>query len=80
MGDILIRNLDEETISALKLRARENGRSLQAELHAELLRLAREKTEQQSLARLRRIRDRFDTGKLPGDFWDRIGAEADDRP
>lgn len=80
MGDILIRNLDEETIDALKLRAKENGRSLQAELHAELSRLAREKRHAQSLEKLRDIRAMTDPGKLPPDFWDNIGAERDGRP
>lgn len=32
MGQILIRNLDETTIERLKLRATQNGRSLQAEV------------------------------------------------
>lgn len=33
MPDILIRNIDEETLKKLKSKAAENNRSLQAELH-----------------------------------------------
>ncbi len=32
MAQVLVRNLDEETVAQLKKRAAENGRSLQAEL------------------------------------------------
>ena len=34
MGQLLVRNLEEETINRLKALAREHGRSLQAEVHA----------------------------------------------
>ena len=32
MAQVLVRNLDEKTVTQLKKRAAENGRSLQAEL------------------------------------------------
>jgi plasmid stability protein len=40
MAQLLVRNLDEETVSWLKARAAANGRSVEAE-HREILRAAR---------------------------------------
>lgn len=41
MGQLIVRNLDNDIIEALKARARANGRSAEAE-HREILRLALE--------------------------------------
>ena len=80
MGDILIRNLDDETISALKLRAKENGRSLQAELHAELQKLASQMRAKASIEKLREIRAMVDVSKLPDDWYEQARDERDARP
>ena len=37
MGEVVIRNLDEQTIDALKAQAKANKRSLEAELHHVLI-------------------------------------------
>ena len=55
MPDILIRNLDEDTIKQLKERAAENGRSLQAEAKDIIERSTRQKTFDQ----LRREAEEF---------------------
>ena len=50
MANLLIRNLDEQTLSRLKVSARAHGRSLQAEIHDALRRAGT-----RSLAETRRI-------------------------
>ena len=55
MPNILIRDLDEQTIRQLKKRAADNGRSLQSEVKEIIERSAREKTFEQ----LRREADRL---------------------
>lgn len=57
MAQLLVRNVDEETVAWLKARAAANGRSVEAE-HRELLRVARAASAPQDFweraARLRR--------------------------
>ncbi|WAJ27760.1 FitA-like ribbon-helix-helix domain-containing protein [Antarcticirhabdus aurantiaca] len=63
MGDLTIRNLDDDLVRRLETRAAANGRSLDEEIRAALERVAREEkaaipteTEEQRQARIARIR------------------------
>jgi plasmid stability protein len=58
MPDILIRDLDKETIRQLKRRAAANGRSLQAEAKEIIERGARQKTFEELRRQLEKIRKR----------------------
>jgi len=60
MPNLLIRDLDEEVVSRLKLAAKSNGRSLQAEIHDALQRAtvrSLAETRRLSTAWLNRLRD-----------------------
>jgi plasmid stability protein len=59
MPNILIRNLDEDTIKQLKERAAENGRSLQAEAKYIVERSIREKTFDQLRQEAEKFSRRF---------------------
>lgn len=65
MPDILIRDLDEETVERLKLHARNHGRSLQAEVAAVLTEMAKRPTREEAEATFRDLRDRFAGRKFP---------------
>ncbi len=54
MGSLLIRDLDEEIMSRLKLAAKAHGRSLQGEIHDAL-----ERASMRSLAETRRLSKRW---------------------
>lgn len=55
MGQLLVRNLDDDIIEAIKLKAELNGHSLEQELR-EILRLAAPLTPDQRVALSRKIR------------------------
>lgn len=77
MGSILIRNLEDDVIDALKARAKGKGRSLQAELQAELTRLAREDRRAAAIETARRIRESVDVSKLDKPLWQMIREDRD---
>ncbi|MEM7526010.1 MAG: hypothetical protein AAF360_20095 [Pseudomonadota bacterium] len=83
MGDILIRNLDEGVIDALKVRAKSNGRSLQAELHEEITRLVDGDIERRRAERRRfvmlaeEIARSADKSKMDKDAWELIREDRD---
>lgn len=79
MGDILIRNLDEEVIEAWKKRAAANGRSLQAELHEELSKQLKADAKARALAVAARSRASADMSKLHCDSWELIREDRDSR-
>ena len=79
MGDILIRNLDDEVIAAWKKRAEGSGRSLQAELHAELSRIAQAKRKTELIEEMRELRSRVDVSKLGVEGWELIREDRDSR-
>lgn len=58
MTDVLVRNVDPETLRRLKTRAESNARSLQQELH-DILRQAVAADPEGALASARRIRKRL---------------------
>ncbi len=79
MGQILIRNLDDAVIAAWKRRAAANGRSLQAELHAELSRSVAAQEREEAMARLARIRASADMSKMDKQGWELIREDRDSR-
>lgn len=56
MGTLTIRNLDDAVIERLKQEARENGRSLEAEVRSLLEVMARRPSRESYLEQVRRIR------------------------
>lgn len=79
MGDILIRNLDDAVIAAWKKRADANGRSLQAELHAELSTAVKAQRKAELIERARKIRQSADMSKLDREGWELIREDRDSR-
>jgi antitoxin FitA len=79
MGDVLIRNLDDEVIAAWKKRAEANGRSLQAELHAELSKAANADRKQETVERIRELAKRSDMSRLECESWELIREDRDSR-
>ena len=79
MGDILIRNLDDAVIAAWKKRADANGRSLQAELHAELSTAVKAQRKAELIEQLRVLRSKVDTSKLDKQGWELIREDRDSR-
>jgi plasmid stability protein len=79
MGDILIRNLDEGVIAAWKRRADANGRSLQAELHAELSNAVKAQQKAELIEQLRAFWAKIDMSKLDRQGWELIRDDRDDR-
>ena len=67
MAQILVRNLDEETVERLKRRAREDGRSLQSEVKHILSQAAQEPIVDMETARalVENIRKKFKGRKFP---------------
>lgn len=76
---MLIRNLDDNVIAAWKERADANGRSLQAELHAELSAAVRKEGRQELIARLKALSARADMSKLAVPSWTLIREDRDAR-
>ena len=79
MGDILIRNLDEDVIEAWKKRAAANGRSLQAELHEELSKQLKAEAKARALEIAARSRASADMSKMKGESWEWIREDRDSR-
>lgn len=78
MGDVRVRNLDDEIVEELKARARRHGKSLESELRAVLTAEAR-RPRQELSKRLQSFRDelRQQYGELP-DSTPFIRAERDE--
>lgn len=79
MGNILIRNLDDEVIAAWKKRADGNGRSLQAELHAELSVAVKAQRKAEALAEFDRIRAASRPERLGCNSWELVREDRDTR-
>lgn len=79
MGDILIRNLDDSVVAAWKRRAERNGRSLQAELHAELSEAVRQQRKEEAIAVADRIRANSKPERLGCASWELIREDRDSR-
>lgn len=73
MPDFLIRGLDEDTMTRLKARAEQHGRSLQAEIH-DTLRNSVRLSKAESIAMLERLR-----AELPAGEWDSTVDIREDR-
>ena len=78
MGQLTVRNVDDEIIRLLKIRAAHNGRSAEAE-HREILKqaLSREKEWDEWLARAKELREQL--GPMPDDSTDIIRKYRDER-
>ncbi len=70
MGQILVRNLDDAVIAALKARAQARGRSLEAELRDLLTRAAAHPRAEliQEFARIRALSPKVEGGPLGEDL------------
>ena len=80
MPNILVRNLSEDTVAALKRRAAGHGRSLQQEIRLFVERLAQEPQEEDFLEAMRRIRDRLAaSGHVFANSTDLIREDRDSR-
>lgn len=79
MGNILIRNLDDDVVAAWKKRADANGRSLQAELHAELSQAVKAQRKAEAVEIARRIRAKSKPELLGRDSWELIREDRDAR-
>lgn len=79
MGNILIRNLQDDVIAAWKKRADANGRSLQAELHAELSEAVKAQRKAEALKVFDRIRLASRPERLGCDSWELIREDRDSR-
>jgi len=77
MGQLLVRNLDDDVIEAIKLKAELNGHSLEQELR-DILRRAAPLTPQQRLALSRKIRG-MQARKASLDSTDIIRSARDER-
>ena len=79
MGDILIRNLDDDVIAAWKKRADANGRSLQSELHAELSAAVKAERKRAAIEIAAQIRLESKPEKLGCESWELIREDRDSR-
>lgn len=79
MGDILIRNLDDDVIAAWKKRADANGRSLQSELHAELSAAVKAERKRAAIEIAARIRAESKPERLGCESWELIREDRDNR-
>lgn len=75
MGQVLIRNLDDEVIASLRMKAELKGRPLEQELR-EILTLAAPLGAEERLAVSKRLRERFAAG--PFDIKASIRAGRND--
>ena len=80
MAQILVRNLDKETVDRLKEQAKRNGRSLQAEVKMIFEREAKVPTvdRETALANLEKIRKKLKGRKFP-DSAELIREDRDNR-
>lgn len=82
MTDVLIRGVPEETVEALKRRARSRNRSLQGELREVLIEVAAGETRPDGAALARRVRERIEKdrgGIFDDDSADIVRADRDAR-
>lgn len=77
MAQVLVRNLDEEVVSSLKIKAELHGHSLEQELR-EILKRAAELTVEEKLALIDRIRA-MTPKRLEDDSADLIREDRDSR-
>ena len=75
MPDLLVRNLDVDTVNGLKARAKRRGRSLQSELR-DILTDAAEDHHAQAIARMKEIQARF-AGRKFSDSAELIREDRD---
>lgn len=66
MAQVIVRELEPEVVERLKLHARENGRSLEAELRAALRTVAKRQTRQEALQFAAQFRQHL-RSRLPTD-------------
>ncbi len=71
MAQVLVRDLDERVVDQLKARAKENGRSLQAELKRILEDAAQASTSRMTMAESRALADR-----IRAMFSDRVQSDS----
>ena len=79
MSEVLVRNLDETIVEQLKARARESGRSLQAELKLILEQAARPGASRPSRAEYRALADQVRTSLGDRPQADSAALLAEDR-
>jgi plasmid stability protein len=77
MAQVIVRNLDEQVVSSLKIKAELHGRSLEQELR-EILKNAAELTSEEKLALADRIRS-LQARPLDTDSADLIREDRDNR-
>jgi antitoxin FitA len=77
MAQVIVRNLDEQIVSSLKIKAELHGRSLEQELR-EILKRAAELTSEEKLAMVDRIRA-MTPKRLQDDSADLIREDRDNR-
>jgi antitoxin FitA len=77
MAQVIVRNLDEQVVSSLKIKAELHGRSLEQELR-EILKRAAELTVEEKLALVDRIRA-MQKRPLETDSADLIREDRDNR-
>jgi antitoxin FitA len=77
MAQVIVRNLDEQVVSSLKIKAELHGRSLEQELR-EILKRAAELTPQEKLALIDRIQA-MQKRPLEDDSADLIREDRDNR-
>lgn len=79
MPNVLIRNIDKETLEKLKERAKSNKRSLQEELK-ELLEIHSGKQSQKAIEMVREIQEEYKkSGTIFPDSTDEIRKDRDQR-
>jgi plasmid stability protein len=79
MPEVLVRNLEEAVVERLKARARDNGRSLQAELKLILEQAARPAPARPSRAEYRALADRVRASLMNQPQTDSAALLAEDR-
>lgn len=76
MAQVIVRELEPEVVERLKLHARANGRSLEAELRAVLRGIARQKTRQEAAQAAAEFRQKLHS-RLPTDSTAMIREDRD---
>ena len=79
MPEVLVRNLEEAVVERLKARARDNGRSLQAELKLILEQAARPAPARPSRAEYRALADQVRASLMNQPQTDSAALLAEDR-
>ena len=77
MGQVIVRNLDDKVVAALKSRAKRHGQSLEQELRDILTAAARPRPEER-LALAKQVAA-MTPGRLPTNSTDLIRADRDSR-